>query len=55
MYFYFELGPKLEKLTTALIAAIKGVADALGSKDEVLAAIKAANDRIDQLDKPQTP
>jgi hypothetical protein len=54
VYLFFEIGPKLEKSVASLVAAIRGVTDAISSKDEVLAAIKAAHDRIDQLDT-QTP
>jgi len=55
VYLFFEVGPKLEKLGNALVAALNGIRDALGTKDEMLAAIKAAQDRIDQLDKSQQP
>jgi len=50
MYLFFEVGPKLEKLGNALVAALNGIRDALGSRDETLNAIKAATERIDQLD-----
>ena len=50
MYIFFELGPKLEKLVPVLIAALNGIRDALATREETLNAIKAATERIDQLD-----
>jgi len=55
MYLFFEVGPKLEKLAAALVSALNGIRDALATREETLTAIKAMQDRVDQIDKPQAP